>query len=60
MTDKNGNPTGTQLTITNVDSLDGGTYTCVSANTHGEITRSLQLTVTKTSSKRLILEDIGE
>jgi len=62
MTDKNGNPTGTQLTITNVDSYasDGGTYTCVSANTHGEITRSLQLTVTTTSSKRLILEDICE
>ena len=60
MTDKNGSPTGTQLTITNADSSDGGTYTCVSANTHGEITRSVQLTVAKSSSKRLILEDIGE
>ena len=52
MKDKDGNPTGTQLTITNADASDDGDYTCRSANTHGEITRSVHVTVTKSSSKR--------
>ena len=60
MKDKDGNHTGTQLTIASADSSDGGTDTCVSANTHGEITRSVQLTVTKASSKRTTLKDIGK
>ena len=53
MKDKDGNPIGTQLTITNVDSSDSGSYTCKSANTHGEVTRSVQLTVTKSSKRTL-------
>ena len=60
MKDKDGKPTGTQLTLTNADLSDGGSYTCVSANTHGEITRSVQLTVTKASSKRMTVTDIGK
>ena len=52
MKDNNGNPTGTQLTITNADSSDDGDYKCTSANTHGEITRFVHVTVTKSSSKR--------
>ena len=52
MKDKDGNPTGTQLTITNADSSDAGDYTCMSANTHGEITRSVYVTVITSSSKR--------
>ena len=51
MKDKDGNPTGTQLTITNADSSDDGHYTCTSANTHREITRAVHVTVIK-SSKR--------
>lgn len=58
--DKDGNPTGTQLTLTNADPTDDGTYKCISANTHGQITRSVQLTVTKPASKRALSEDIGE
>ena len=52
MKDKDGNPTGTQLTITNADASDAGDYTCMSANTHGEITRSVHVTVITSSSKR--------
>lgn len=59
MKDKDGKLLGTQLSITNAGSSDDGAYTCVSANTHGEITRSVQVTVTKPSSKKSTLEDIG-
>ena len=57
MKDKDGNPTGTQLTITNADSSDAGDFTCVSANTHGEINRSVHVTVTTSSSKRLTAQE---
>nr|XP_058971506.1 sushi, von Willebrand factor type A, EGF and pentraxin domain-containing protein 1-like [Pocillopora verrucosa] len=50
--DKNGNPIGTQLTIGNADSSDSGSYSCMSANTHGEVTRAAQLTVAKSSVRR--------
>ncbi|XP_078369779.1 uncharacterized protein LOC144653611 [Oculina patagonica] len=57
MKDEDGNPTGTQLTITNADSSDAGDYTCTSANTHGEITRAVHVTVTKSSSKRSTVQE---
>lgn len=57
MKDKDGNPTGTQLTITNADSSDAGDYTCTSANTHGEVTRSVQVTVITSSSKRSTVQE---
>ena len=60
MKDKDGNPTGTQLTITNADSSDDGDYTCTSANTHGEITRSVHVTVAKSSSKSSTVLETGE
>ena len=57
MKDKDGNPTGTQLTITNADPSDAGDYTCMSANTHGEITSSVHVTVVTSSSKRSTLQE---
>lgn len=57
MKDKDGNATGTQLTITNADSSDAGNYTCTSANTHGEITRSVHVTVTTSSFKRATIQE---
>ncbi len=60
MKDKDGNPTGTQLTITNADSSDAGDYTCTSANTHGEITRAVHVTVTKSSSKRSTVQETSK
>ncbi|XP_078371420.1 uncharacterized protein LOC144655075 [Oculina patagonica] len=57
MKDKDGNPTGTLLTIANADSSDAGDYMCTSANTHGEITRSVHVTVTKSSSKRSAVQE---
>ena len=50
--DKNGNPIGTQLTIGNADSSDSGSYSCMSANTHGEVTHAAKLTVAKSSVRR--------
>ena len=55
--DKDGNATGTQLTITNADSSDAGDYTCTSANTHGERTRSVHVTVTTSSFKRATIQE---
>ena len=60
MKDKDGNPIGTQLTITNADSSDAGDYICTSANTHGEISRSVRVTVTKSSSKRSTLQEFSK
>lgn len=57
MKDKDGNPMGTQLTITNADSSDAGDYTCMSANTHGEITSSVHVTVITSSSKRSTVQE---
>ena len=57
MRDKDGNSTGTQLTITNADSSDAGDYTCSSANTHGEIIRSVHVTVVTSSSKRSTVQE---
>lgn len=57
MKNKDGNPTGTQLTITNADSSDAGDYICTSANAHGEITRSVHVTVITSSSKRSTVEE---
>lgn len=57
MKDKDGNPMGTQLTITNADSSDAGNYTCMSANTHGEITSSVHVTAITSSSKRSTVQE---
>lgn len=60
MKDKDGNILGIQVTITNADLSDGGAYTCVSGNVHGEITRTVQLTVTRSSSKGSLVDNNGK
>ena len=60
MKDKDGNILGIQMTITNADPSDGGAYTCVSGNAYGEITRTVQLTVTRSSSKGSLVDNNGK
>ena len=59
LTGKDGSPVGTQLTLNNAAASDSGKYSCVAANTHGQVTSDVQLKVAQGSISKRGIELAG-